>query len=269
MLRSVNELSGFKIVGLDGEIGEVAGFYFDDERWALRYIVVNVGKWLASRQVLVSTLAVTQVDRENRQLQVALTKNQVEKSPDIDTRQPISRQIETDFADYYGYPHYWGSPLLRGVEERPALAAQQSLGALADAATPNAASAGHSTAKGKGATVRVVSADVHLRSTQEVSSYTIAATNGEIGHVEDFIVEDESWVIRYLAIDTRNLLPGKKVMISTQWIAAVDWAQAKVHVLLSREWVEQSPSYHSGKLITREYEEYLYGHYGQPGYWLT
>lgn len=269
MLRSVNELSGCKIVAIDGEIGEVEEFYFDDERWALRYIVVNTGNWQTGRQVLVSPFGVMQVDLENRQLQVALTKSQIEKSPDIATRKPVSRQIEANYADYYGYPYYWGSPLLWGVEERPALAAQPSLDAKADSGAPDAASIGRSTSNGKGATVRVVSADVHLRSTQEVSNYAIAATDGEIGHVEDFIVEDESWAIRYLAIDTRKWLPGKKVMISPQWITAIDWAQAKVHVMLSRAGVEQSPSYHSAKLITRAYEEYLYGHYGQPGYWVS
>ena len=104
MLRSVNELNGFKIAAIDGEIGEVEEFYFDDERWALRYMVVNTGNWLASRQVLVSPFSVMQVDLENRQLQVALTKSQVEKSPDIDTRKPVSRQLEAHYADYYGYP---------------------------------------------------------------------------------------------------------------------------------------------------------------------
>jgi len=263
----VNELNGFKIAAIDGEIGEVEEFYFDDERWALRYMVVNTGNWLASRQVLVSPFSVMQVDLENRQLQVALTKSQVEKSPDIDTRQPVSRQMEMNYADYYGYPYYWGSPLLWGAGARPALAAQQSLVAQASTVATNAASVGRSTTNGNGATVRVVSADVHLRSTQEVSTYSIAATDGEIGIVEDFILDDENWAIRYLAIDTHKWLPGKKVMISPQWIASIDWAQAKVHVLLSREGVEQSPSYNSAKLITREYEEYLYGHYGQTGYW--
>jgi PRC-barrel domain protein len=270
MLRSVKDLNGFKIVALDGEIGDVEEFYFDDERWALRYIVVNTGNWQAGRQVLVSPFSVMQVDRENRQLQVALTKSQVEKSPDIDTRKPVSRQMEANYADYYGYPYYWGSPLLWGAEERPALAAQQSLGATASTVAPDAASGGRSTTNGKGATVRVISADVHLRSMQEVSTYSIAAIDGDIGVVEDFIVEDESWAIRYLVIDTHKWLPGKQVMISPQWIAAIDWAQAKVHVSLSREGVKHSPAYDSSKLLSRAYEAQLYEHYGQTDYyWLN
>lgn len=270
MLRSVNDLNGFKIAALDGEIGNVEEFYFDDERWALRYIVVNTGTWLAGRQVLVSPFSVMEVDREHRQLHVALTKSQVEKSPDIDTRKPVSRQMEAHYADYYGFPYYWGSPLLWGSEERPTLAAQQSLAATASPVTADAARAGRSTIPGTCATVRIVVAeDVHLRSTQEVSAYSIAATNGDIGTVYDFILDDESWAIRYLAIDTHKWWPGKKVMIAPQWIASIDWAQAKVHVKLTREGIKQSPTYDNSKLLSRQYEEQLYEHHGQPGYWMN
>lgn len=249
MLRSVNELSGFKIIALDGAIGEVEEFYFDDERWTLRYIIVNTGTWLAGKQVLISPFSVMRVDREERQLHVALTQSQVEQSPDIDTRQPISRQMEMNYADYYGYPHYWGSALLWGAAERPTLATQLSLGAAAQVSVPIAASVGQITKPGTTATVRVVAADVHLRSTQEVSIYSIAATDGDIGIVEDFILDDESWAIRYLAIDTHKWWPGKKVLIAPQWIASIDWAQARVHVRLSRAEIKQSPGYDKAKLL--------------------
>ena len=168
--------------------------------------------------------------------------------------------MEATYADYYGYPYYWGSPFLWGAEERPALVAQQSTmtAATVDGCLTTAVTA---------ATAPVISGDVHLRNTEEVSSYHIAATDGEIGRVEDFIVEDDSWTIRYLAIDTRNWWPGRKVMVSPQWIAAIDWAQAKVHVNLSRHGIKQSPEYDSSKLISREYETQLYRHYGQTGYW--
>jgi sporulation protein YlmC with PRC-barrel domain len=279
MLRSVNDLKGFEIVATDGEIGDVEQFYFDDERWTLRYIVVNTGNWLSGRQVLispfsvmhVSPLSVMHVDREHSKLQVNLTKSQVEKSPNIDTHKPVSRQMEAAHADYYGYPYYWGSPFLWGAEELPVLASRRSATAMATATAhptkTGVTTDGRTTTAGTAADMRVISEDVHLRSTQEVASYHIAATDGEIGHVEDFILDVDSWTIRYLAIDTRNWLPGKKVIVSPQWIAAIDWAQGKVHIDLSREGVKQSPEYDSSTLISREYEEQLYQHYRQPGYW--
>jgi len=268
MLRSVNDLKGFEIIATDGEIGNVEQFYFDDERWAVRYIVVNTGNWLMGRQVLISPFSVMHVDREHRKLQVTLTKSQVEKSPNIDTHKPVSRQMEAAHSDYYGYPYYWGSPFLWGAEEYPVLASQRAVAATAISTSPAASTAtGRSTTDGVMVEMRVISEDVHLRSTQEVANYHIAATDGEIGHVEDFILEDDSWTIRYLAIDTRNWLPGKKVLVSPQWISLIDWAQGKVHVNLSREGVKHSPEYDNSKLVSREYESQLYQHYRQPGYW--
>ena len=271
MLRSVNDLKGFEIVATDGEIGNVEQFYFDDERWAVRYIVVNTGSWLSGRQVLLSPFSVMHVDRQNKKLQVTLTKSQVEKSPDIDMHKPVSRQMEAAHSDYYGYSYYWGSPFLWGSGEYPVLASQQSAAATAGVNSSTAATS--VTATGRPATAEIVtgqrlaSEDVHLRSTQEVASYHIAAMDGEIGHVEDFILEDDSWTIRYLAIDTRNWLSGKKVLVSPQWVSSVDWAQGKVHVNLSREGIKESPEYEHSKLISREYEQQLYQHYRQPDYW--
>lgn len=270
MLRSVNDLKGFGIVATDGEIGNVEEFYFDDERWAMRYLVTNTGNWLSGRQVLISPFSVMKLDQDTRKLHVALTKDQVEKSPNIDRHKPVSRQMEAAYSDYYGYPYYWGGPFLWGAEESPVLASQRSATAIATAtAQPTVVMrTGHPTA-GAAAPMRVYSVDVHLRSTQEVTSYHIAATDGDIGHAEDFIVEDDNWTIRYLAIDTRNWLPGKTVIVSPQWISAIDWAQGKVHLNLSRDGVEHSPEFDSAKLISRDYEMQLHQHYGQPGYWLN
>jgi len=271
MLRSVNDLKGFEIVATDGEIGNVEQFYFDDERWAVRYIVVNTGSWLSGRQVLISPFSVMHVDRENNKLHVTLTKSQVEKSPEIDTHKPVSRQMEAAHSDYYGYPYYWGSPFLWGAGEYPVLGLQRSAAATATPAVhpigKGGAITGRQAADETVAEMHVIAGDVHLRSTQEVSSYHIAATDGEIGHVEDFILEDDSWTIRYLAIDTRNWLPGKKVIVSPRWISLIDWAQGKVHVNLSCAEVKQSPEYDHSKLISREYETQLHHHYRQPGYW--
>lgn len=272
MLRSVNELKGFKIVAADGDIGEVEQFYFDDEWWTLRYIVVNTGNWLSGRQVLISPFSVMHVDRKHRKLQITLTQNQVEKSPQLDIHKQISRQMEAAYADYYGYPYYWRSQFLWAAEERTGLTSRRSATVTALAApyatAPVVAATDCSTPAEASAEMHDLAEDVHLRSTQEVSSYHIAATDGGIGHAEDFIVEDDSWTIRYLVIDTRNWLPGKKVLVSPQWISLIDWAQGKVHVNLSREGVKQSPEYDYSRLIARDYEAQLYQHYRQTGYWV-
>jgi hypothetical protein len=92
--------------------------------------------------------------------------------------------------------------------------------------------------------------------------------DGEIGHVEDFIIDDEMWAIRYLIIDTQNWWPGKKVLISPQWIERVSWRKSKVFVNLIRETIRQSPEYTEESLLNRDYETGLHRHYNRLGYWV-
>ena len=250
MLRNVNDLHGFAIRAMDGEIGTVEEFYFDDETWAIRYLIVDTGGWLSGRLVLISPMSLGQTDWQSRQLQVALTKDQVENSPDIDTHQPVSRQHEAALLDYYRYSYYWSGAFLAGPGFYPT------------GPVPTTASTEDLPATGK-----KESSDSHLHSTRAVTGYHIEASDGEIGHVKDFIVDDETWTIRYLEVDTRNWWPGKKVLVSPSWIDRVSWADSKVYVDLSRETIKNGPEYTDSVPVTREYENRLYLHYGRPPYW--
>jgi hypothetical protein len=261
----MNDLKGFGILATDGEIGNIEEFYFDDERWVVRYLVANTGSWLSGRQVLISPFSATQIDLDNRKLHLHLTQARMEKSPKIDTHKPVSRQMEAAHSDYYGYPYYWVSPFFWGAEERPVLAFQRSTTARYTAtARPTAkvvATNGHPATGGTAADLRAMSEEFHLHSTQKVASYHIAATDGEIGHIEDFILEADTWAIRYLVIDTRNWLPGKKVLVSPRCISTTDWTQGDVHINLSREGVKRSPEYDRSKLVDQLFN--------QPNYWLN
>ena len=252
MLASVTDLQGFTLRAMDGEIGKVNQFYFDDKTWAIRYLVVNTGSWLAGRLVLISPIAVGQTDWESKQLEVVLTKKQVEGSPDIDTHKPVSRQHEAEYLGYYGYPFYWEGLDFGGAIFDPAgLPIQRS--AAAEALAPRAVTE---------------SADSHLRSTKEVTGYHIEATDGEIGHVENFIVDHRTWAIQYLVVSTRNWWPGKKVLMSPHWIERVSWTDSKVYVDLSRKAIKNGPEYNDSMPVTREYEHRLYNHYKRSAYWL-
>jgi hypothetical protein len=254
MLREVTHLKGFSIRARDGEIGTLDQFYFDDESWAIRYLVVNTGGWLSGRLVLVSPIALRQAEWQSKRLDVALTKKQIENSPPIDTRKPVSRQHEALHLGYYGYPYYWGGPFMWGLASYPAhLTVAKNVVTEGDALQ---------------ATAGKESPDSHLRSTDEVTGYHIEASDGEIGHVEDFLVDDETWAIRYLEVDTRNWWPGKKVLVSPQWIDNVSWPDSKVYVDLSRETIKIGPEYIESLPVTREFEKRLYDHYGRPAYWL-
>lgn len=254
MLKSVMHLQGVAIQATDGEIGKVDEFYFDDESWAIRYLVVNTSRWLDGRLVLVSPISLAQRGGESKRLDVALTKKQIENSPHIDTHKPVSRQHEAIFMGYYGYPYYWGGSDLWGLGSYPAgLTVRREAVTAAEATEARA---------GKEPT------DSHLRTTQEVAGYHIEVTDGEIGHVKDFIIDDETWAIRYLEVDTRNWWPGKKVLVSPAWIDTVSWPDSKVYVNLSRQTIKSGPEYIESMPITREFEKKLYDHYGRPAYWL-
>lgn len=247
MLQSVNDLKGYDIVATDGEIGNIEEFYFDDTNYVIRYIVANTGSWLTGKQNLISPFIITHLDKEARKIQVALTKEQVINSPSIEKHQPVSRQMEKIVSDYYGTAYYW--------DDRPDLNPSQ-------LAITNAAAA---TVKSAMTTKSVISTeaqpDVHLQSIQEVAGYEIAALDGLIGTVEDFVLETDDWKIHYLTIDTGNWLPGKHVLISAGWVNQINWSHRKVTINLTRQQIENSPDFDKVNQITREYETRLRNHY--------
>lgn len=243
-------LQEFTIGATDGDIGQVDDLYFDDESWTVRALVVDTSRWLPGRKVLVSPLSLRGVDFSGRRLVTDLTRARVERSPDIDTARPVSRQREAEWYHYFGYPYYWAGPYRWGPAPLPS-----SVGAMQTHPPDEAA-------RQQGALE-----NPHLRSVNEVTNYGIKATDGELGHVEDFFVEQDSWAIRYLLVDPRSWWPGKHVLVATGWVTAVDWFGAVVHVDLSKEAVRSAPEYDPGRWPDRDYEGRLHQHYGREGYW--
>jgi hypothetical protein len=252
MLTNATHLKGLVIQATDGKIGTVDQFYFDDQTWAIRYLTVETGGWLDERRVLISPISVVHADWQAKRLDVALTKKQVENSPNIDTHKPVSRQHEAEYLGYYNYPFYWGGPNLWGPTSYPSgLPVPTAI--LKDALSER---------------IRRESTDSHLRSNQAVTGYHIEAADGEIGHVDGFVMCDEAWAIRYIEVATRNWWPGKKVLVSPAWIQRVSWTDSRVYIGLSREAIKSGPEFVESASITREYEDRLYRHYGRPPYWL-
>ncbi|MGB6105976.1 MAG: PRC-barrel domain-containing protein [Pusillimonas sp.] len=257
MLRKVSSLKGYAIKATDDELGKVLEIYFDDERWGVRYLVVETGTWLSSRVVLISPYSITGVDDLEELIHVSLTREQVRNSPDIDTHQPVSRRLEGEFSSYYGYGNYWAGPYLWGAGGYPVLA--DTAGAIPTVDERPDAVAARAADNPE---------DVHLRSSKDVVGYNIAGTDDEIGHVEDFICDDEAWAVRYLLVDTRNWWPGgKKVLLATRWIESIDWTDSVVRTSLTREQIKNSPEYDEETALDRDYETRLHQHYDRPGYW--
>jgi uncharacterized protein YrrD len=245
MLVRVKALEGYKLGSLNGDIGKVKEFYFDDKYWTIRYLVADTGNWLTGRQVLISPYALVRVLKEEEEISINLTRDQIEKSPALASDKPVSKQFEGAYYGYYGWPMYWGGPYMWGAEPYLARDRKQQLEA---------------------ASIKE-SWDPNLRSTREVTGYHIQASDGKIGHVEDFIIDDETWAIRYLVIDTQNWWPGEKLLVSTRWIDRVSWSEQTVLIDLTQEVIRHSPKYSEDALLTRDYEDELHRHYHRRGYW--
>lgn len=213
--------------------------------WTVRYLVADTGGWLDGRSVLISPYALDPADDQAKVIPVALTKSEIENSPSSATDKPVSRQFEMEYYPYFGWPAYWLGPYDWGMESYPTRGPEKwsDTGKTAD------------------------EGDAHLRSTNDVAGRNIQALDGEIGHVEDFVIDDETWAIRYFIVDTRNWWPGKQVLIPTRWIERISWEESKVFINLTRDAIRQGPEYSEKELITREYEENLHAIHGREGYW--
>jgi uncharacterized protein YrrD len=232
MLQKVmKDLKGDAILARDGEIGSVRDVYFDDERWAVRYLVVDTGKWLPGRKVLISPRSITGADE--RAVRVTLTREQVEKAPHPGEDPPVSRLMEEAHAKYYGYPPYWTGPYLWGATDVPFTEHPAHYGEKKTRLHEKAQEQAKARAE-----------ETHLRSSGEVVGYRIHAADGEIGHVEDFIVDDQSWAIADMVVDTGNWLPGKKVRVPPSAIEDIDWNNRAVTVRLTRAEIERSSETH-------------------------
>jgi hypothetical protein len=255
MLHNLTDLKGATINAKDGGIGEVEDFYFDDDKWTIRYLVISTGTWLGGRRVLISPLSVGRADQGNRRIDVNLSREQVENSPGIDSDKPVSRQYESSYFNYYGYPYYWGGPYLWGPAAVPA------------AIPPPVPSRTESEIEAMQRREQE-SSDPHLHSANEViGRYYIEATDGDIGHVEEFLIDDESWAIRYMVVDTVNWWPAKKVVVAPQWIERASWNDSKVYVNLSRDNIQQAPEFDRTQPLSRDYENNLHRHYKRAPYW--
>ncbi len=261
MLRRFNDLRGYTIGATDGDIGGVEDIYFDDLGWTVRYFVVDTGGWLSGRRVLLSPSVVRETEAAGRRMRTDLTRRQVEESPSIDTAKPVSRQEESALQAYFGYPSYWAGPYRWGPYAYPyPLVA----GAAPELVTE--ASGGTRGAEELAARERE-SQDQHLRSARTVAGYGIRAIDGDLGHVEDFLIDEQDWAIRYLVVDPRSWWPGPHVLVGTDWIRAVSWEDSVVEVDVTREAVRNAPRYEPTGAFGRDEETRLYEHYRRPGYW--
>jgi len=241
-LHRLSELQRYTICATDGEIGAVQEAQFDDRDWAVRYFLARAGNWYSGRSVLISTIALDEIDDVTRVLHVQLARIQIMESPPLTGEGPVNRQYEAEFFRYYGWPPYWQSsppaaPNLPLESRSPA----------EPAPPPEPAE--------------------HLRSTHEIQGYRIAAADGEIGHLSDVIIDEKTWLLTYLVIDIRSWLAGRYVLLNPAWIKAIDWRNGSLVTDLRREAIQTAPVYDADNAVDRNYEIRLFEHYARKKYW--
>jgi uncharacterized protein YrrD len=250
MLKLASALTGYAIEASDGEIGAVADFLFDDRTWLVRWLVVDTGKWLTTRKVLLHPAAIGKADHERRELPVALTRAQVQGSPELSEHEPVSMQMERHLYDYYGWEPisiesaFGANPIASRYSAPPLFVFEP----RADLAfLPK-------------------DCDAHLRSLDDVTGYHILASDGAIGKVENMLVDDAGWAIRYLVVDTGNWWSGKHVLISPHAVKEITWADRQIRVDVSRHQVKASPPWSPLGDVDQDYEKDLHDHYDWPGH---
>ena len=230
MLRNVKDLRGYGIRASDSVIGKVDDFYFDDETWAIRYLVVDTGTWLSEQE---------SAHLAHRPRSRGLDGQAAACRPDESTgERSLTSTPKTGFTATrsrctsvrrlslllgrrraVGHGHVPGSLT---TEDR--IEEQLKAHGTGPTSTPN---------------------DCHLRSSNAVIGHHIGATDGEIGHLEDLLIDDHTWAIRYLIVNTSNWWSGHRVLVSPDCIRDVSWSEAKVSVGLTRQAVSDSPLYES------------------------
>ena len=221
MLQNIKQLYGNKLAADDGDIGHVKDFYFDDESWVVRYLVADTGSWLMDRLVLLTPHSFGKLDRDEKTLHVKLHKKKIQDSPSIESHKPVSRQYETDYYAYYGWPAYWDGSAMWGIGGYPVILPPSKKEMELQKKFHHRD-------------------DKHLRSMQEVIGYNIQSVDGEIGHVSSFLVDDRSWAIHELVIETGHWFSGKEILIPTGKVKRISYEEAKVFVSLTKADIQQT-----------------------------
>ncbi len=249
MLQSIKHFINFDIQAQDGALGHVYDFYFDDIQWKVRYLVVSTGRWLPGRKVLLSPEALAGIDPMQQYLSLDLSKEQIKRSPDVESDLPVSKQQEKKIRSYYAWPAYWTAGF------NPILASYAPI----DAGMQGEVSSPHQQSLG----------DHHLRSAREIMDYQLGAVDGEMGRIDDLIVDIEDWQVQYMVVHTGTWMSGKQVLMALEWVQNISWDKHQVTVDVTQDQVKNSPIYDPHAPVNREYEVRLYDYYGRPNPWVV
>lgn len=249
MLRTARSLKDFKIHASDGDLGKVEEFLFDDRHWVVRYLGVKTGSWLSRKEVLLTPLSIREVNWEDRSVEVSLTRDQVERSPPIESDLPVSRQKEVEYFDYYRLPYYWTGSGVFGIGPSALPLPNPSMYEIRQKEPQEPIG------------------DPHLRSSAEIRGYRVMVEGHERGRVDDLVVDDRDWTVRYLLLEKGGLERGHSGLISPAWVREFDWSRQQVTLDLSHAQLDAAPQLESVERASRDFEDRLHRHFEREPYW--
>lgn len=241
MLIRTSELKNFQLLATDGDIGRARDFLFDDEKWTIRYMVANTGKWLLGQKVLISPGFLKSPDLSDERMPLSISKDQVEHAPPIEEDQPVSRQYEQVYADYFKHGYYWVGGSVWGVGHTPY-----------DIATPEETTQ----------TTTEADDDEHLRSAEEVTGYRVYAGKEHVGYVDDFVLDTANWTVLLIGIDTHKWLPGKSFMLPVAWASDISWTDRSLTIDVDEEQLKSAPEFGDDQIAVKDVAR-LYKHFGR------
>lgn len=233
-MHLLSDLSGFAIEAKDGSVGKVIDFYFNDRRWVIRHIVVEIGSGSGSQKILLSPAAIKYLNHEEKGIVVDLTVDAVSNASCIDTSFSMPR-YEIDYLSYYGYAFYWGNTSV--TEEH----AQSSLDPQSVAAQTHDIFVAIDS-------VRRMHGDRHLRSFQKSVNYQVQATDGEIGRLKTILIDEDTWAIQYCVASTDNSWPDQQAFLTPQVIRDINWGSGNIYVDLTLQEVKEASLPHTSPL---------------------
>lgn len=242
MLRSLNGIKGYQLSAKDGEIGHIVNFYFDDAKWTIKFLVADTGTWLPGRNVLLSSAGFYgKPDWATKTFPVVFpSKDMIQECPDEESKKTVSDYKKENLYYFTHWPEW--------AEKHP----------------HDAPIIGYAKEIENGLARIEEKIKTHLRSANEIEGYHIQTLDKEMGHVTDFIIDDEDWTIRFIVVSTKNLLPGKEVMLVPLWIDRIRWSEKKIFVDLTEEELKNSPIYNPSAAINQKQEKILFDYYGRP-----
>ncbi|GGD02692.1 hypothetical protein GCM10007216_36830 [Thalassobacillus devorans] len=260
MLYFASTLKNYNIQANDGELGKVKDLYFDDKKWTVRYLVADTRKWLPGKKVVVSPSGVKAVDTGEEVVHVENNKEDIRHNATLEEKQDFSYEKEMELSDTFGWKQYWAGEFLWGGYLTPMDPVEEP----ARAAEPQ-------TTQEPPINDNVHDRKDKLRSSESIKGEfkhgVVHGENGKIGYIKDLMIDEGTWRIRYLLVDTSEWSTNERVLLSPDWLQSVDWLTNDFYIDLKLETIEDGPNYEKDQTVTKEFEEMIYRKYRKEPYW--